>query len=329
MAASNPPARGLIDTHYHIVPPRYLERERKRIADVSAGLKGPFEWTPSRAIDEMNADGVETAVTSISAPGVWFDSGRDALELARICNEYAGQLASDHTGRFETFATLPLPNTEATLKEIDYAGRVLKTNGFCLMTSYDDKWLGDPSFVPVFEELDRRNAVVFVHPTAPACCTNFVPGSPTATMEFPFDTTRTISSLLLSGTTLRFPHISFIFSHCGGTFPMLMTRIARLNDRSTGRPGIVEREVQKMHYDVASVATQATVGALRQMVPVSQIVFGSDAPYWRPAKTVADLAALGLSKDELRAIERENAVPLLAKIRRDHRRGSAANLGSR
>jgi len=306
--------RNVIDTHYHIMPPRYVARARDRIADVSAGLKGPFEWTPSRGIGVMDEEGVETAVTSISAPGVWFGDASVAGDLARICNEFAGQLAGDYAGRFATFATLPLPDIDRTLKEIEYAVNVLKTHGFCVMTSYDDKWLGDASFAPVFEELNRHHAVVFVHPTAPERCTNFVPGIPSATMEFLFDTTRTISSLLLSGSTLRFPNIRFIFSHCGGTFPMLMPRVARLNDRSSGVPGIVEREVKKLFYDVASVAAPATVGALRHMAPVSQIVFGSDAPYFRPDKTIADLAALGFTDGEAKAIHRENGLALLARI---------------
>jgi predicted TIM-barrel fold metal-dependent hydrolase len=143
------------------------------------------------------------------------------LSLARKCNEYSAQLVSDYPGRFGFFAALPLPDMEGSLREITYALDTLKADGIGLMTNYGDKWPGDPAFAPAFEELNRRKTVVYFHPTAPNCCKNLVPHVPTAFTELPNDTTRAVTSLLYSGSLARFRDIPFIFSHAGGTIPML------------------------------------------------------------------------------------------------------------
>ena len=142
-------------------------------------------------------------------------------------NEYAAKLVADYPGRFGNFAMLPLTDAEGSLRELTYALDTLKADGIALMTSYGDKWLGDPLFLPVMEELNRRKALVYTHPTAANCCVNLVPTQPPVMIEFGTDTTRTIADIVFSGNARRFPDIRWIFSHAGGTMPFLIERFVR------------------------------------------------------------------------------------------------------
>ncbi len=203
----------------------------------------------------MDKAGVATAMLSVMQPGVWFGDDEQGRSLARRCNDYAAQLVKDHPGKFGMFATIPLPDTEGSLKEIEYGLDVLKAGGIALMTSYYDKYLGDPAFLPVFEELNRRKAVVYVHPNTPDCCKALVKGMPVGTIEYATDTTRTISSLIFgeAGTAFKCPDIRFIWSHSGGTLPFLTGRLIRLaRDRKDARmPDGPIPILKRYNYEIA------------------------------------------------------------------------------
>src|ERR1700724_3935146 len=216
-SAQAAPEKTRIDVHHHYVPPVQGEAMAKH------GGQAP-KWSLQSSLADMEKAGVTTAVLSLPPPGGWFGDVEEGRSLARACNEYGAQLRKDNPGRFGLFAAIPLPDTEGSLREIAYALDVLKGDGIGLYTSYDDKWPGDQAFVPVFEELNRRRAVVFIHPTAPSCCSHLMPGIAASTIEFLFDTSRAILSLLVSGTFSRFPDIRFIFCHAGGTMPVLAAR---------------------------------------------------------------------------------------------------------
>jgi predicted TIM-barrel fold metal-dependent hydrolase len=176
-AAASSTKPSLIDVHHHIVPPFYLSENRDRIIAAAGGRINPayLTWTPEQSLVAMDKHGVATAVLSLSVVAFWFGDPQAAARTARRVNEYAANLVRSHTGRFGLFAIIPLPDTEASLHEIEYAYSVLKADGIGLVTSYDDKWLGHPDYQPVFEELNRRKAVVFVHPTTPLCCRTLLP----------------------------------------------------------------------------------------------------------------------------------------------------------
>ena len=216
------------------------------------------DWTPARSIDDMDKNGVATAVTSVTTPGVWLGDNAQGRRIARECNEYAARLVRDYPGRFGAFAALPLPDVEGSLREAEYALDTLKADSICLLTSYGDKWLGDPAYAPVFEELNRRKAVVYTHPIAPNCCRNLVPDIADPVIEYGTDTTRTIASLLFSGAAARYRDVRFIFSHGGGTAPFLAERLARVpvarNDLGARVPNGVLYELKKFHYDTAQAA---------------------------------------------------------------------------
>jgi predicted TIM-barrel fold metal-dependent hydrolase len=244
---------------------------------------------------------------------------QQSRSLARRCNEYAAQLVRDDPGRFGFFAALPLPDTDGSLREIDHALSTLKADGIGLMTSYDDRWLGDAAFAPVFEELNRRNAVVYVHPTAPACCRSLMPYVPPNLTEFIQDTNRAITSLMFSGSLRRLSGIRFLFSHAGGTIPMLAGRIAEISSRQPELaalvPNGVEYELRRLHYEVANSATRPAIAALMSLIPIAQILFGSDYPVYPISMTAGGLSKVGLSGADLQAIERDNAMRLLPRLK--------------
>jgi predicted TIM-barrel fold metal-dependent hydrolase len=162
LSASDAAKSFRIDVHHHISPPAYIKETFK--------LQQPptLAWTPEKSLEDMDKAGVAVAITSITTPGVWLGDDAQGRHLARLCNDYAATLAADHPGRFGVFAALPLPDREGSLREIEYGLDVLKADGIALLTNYRDKWLGDPAFDPVMEELNRRKAIVYTHPEAPA-----------------------------------------------------------------------------------------------------------------------------------------------------------------
>ena len=224
----------------------------------------------------------------------------------------------DHPGRFGLFAAMPLPDVDASLKEIAYALDTLKADGIGLMTSYGDKWPGDPTFPPVFEELNRRKAVVYFHPTTPNCCGNLIPGVAPATIEWPVrHGTRDFEPASTAAALVRYPDIRFIFSHAGGALPALSGRIANFVDRDKNAakyaPHGAVAEFNKLYYDTANASAAPSMAALMAMTPASQIVFGSDYPYFSLEENVEGLAKISMTAAERQAINRGNVARLLPK----------------
>lgn len=308
-AAAGP--QGPIDVHHHLSPPTWVAALKR------AKLDSPpvNDWTPQRSLDDMDKAGVATAITSPTLPAAGFLGPADAAQIARESNEYARKLAQQYPGRFGAFAMLPMPHVDETLKEIEYALDVLKCDGVAFMTSYDGKFLGDKAFAPVMDELNRRKVTAYTHPNEPACCSNLATGVPSVIIEYGTDTTRTIASLIFSGTAQRCPDINFIFSHAGGTLPSLTERFTKqivsmppYKDRFTGQS--VMELIQRFHYDTAQTSNPIAMAGLTKMVPVSQIVFGTDYPYRTSLEHVQGLKAV-FGEADLRKIERENPMRLL------------------
>jgi predicted TIM-barrel fold metal-dependent hydrolase len=265
----------------------------------------------------MDRDGIATAMVSV--PSVWMggDLGATAT-LARELNEYVAQVAADHPGRFGLFACLPVPDVEASLREIEYAFDTLKADGVIMMTSYRDRWLGDAEFAPVLDELNRRKAIVYIHPCTPACCAGIPSAVGEAAIEFGTDTTRAIASVLFEGTVQRCRDIRFIFSHCGGSLTSLVGRfihLAEINPKLAAMvPDGVVGELVRMNYDIAQAAYPATLGGLMRLVPTSQILFGTDFPWRTGAQHSQGLIDCGVSPADIRAIERDNALKLIPRL---------------
>lgn len=272
-------------------------------------------WSPEADIEQMDQGGVQLAITSITTPGLWFGSHGPARRLARACNEYAAGLVSKYPKRFGMFVNLPLPDVEGSLKEIAYGLDVLKADGVVVFTSYGDKWLGDAAFDPVFEELNRRKAVVYTHPTTCTCCSNLLEGIPDSVIEYQTDTTRALAQVVFGGTQARFPEAKLIWSHGGGTMPFLIDRfmkLARAPQYKDKFPGGFLPAAQKFYYDIAQVANKPALSALKAVAPVSQLLFGTDWPWLSAEHHAKGLKESGVfNADELRAVDCENARRLL------------------
>jgi 6-methylsalicylate decarboxylase len=278
-----------IDTHHHIFPAAYLAAAKRlgRLSDVVSSRPSLVDWTPAQSLEAMDRHGVRTAIASISTPGVWWGDDGEARALARACNAEAA-----------------------------YALDVLGATGVVLMTNYGDRWPGDPAFVPFFDDLARRKATVFFHPTVSDCCRGILPDVSPSMIEYPFDSTRAIVSLLCSGTFSRCPEIAWIFSHGGGALPMVADRIVR----QTARPPFAERiprggayELGRLHFDVAAATSPPALAALLKFAKRENILLGTDFPFNAMETAMDGLAAAGLDTATLAAIEGGNARTLLRR----------------
>jgi predicted TIM-barrel fold metal-dependent hydrolase len=320
------PARAagkLIDTHHHFYPPAYQKawsdwEDQRKIPHFATQMA----WTIESDLETMDKNGVTTSILSAaSTPGVWFDAGAEkAHDMARLCCDYAADMMRSHPGRYGLFAPLSMLDADLTLKEIEYAFDTLKADGVNLQTNYGDKWLGDATYKPILEELNRRKAVVYVHPLVASCCARLSVGAFPAVIEVPHDTTRTVVSLLLSGTFAKLRDIKWLFSHAGGTVPMLAGRIEAFYDqRARGAnndgfaPDGIETELRRLYYDTANATHPASMAALTKLVPASQITFGTDYPYF-PLSQIENLRKLGLPAADLDAITSGNAARLLPRL---------------
>jgi 6-methylsalicylate decarboxylase len=301
-----------IDVHHHIVPPAQRKMNIERV-----GGKGGPAWSPQMSLEDMDKGGVAYSITSVLNPGPWYGKIEESSrQLARECNDYAAKLRSDHPNRFGVFAAIAPVDVEGSLKEIEYAYDTLKAEGIALWTSYDGKYLGDPTFVPVLEELNRRGAAVYVHPTNSACCVSVVNGVPPSAIEYATDTTRTVASLLFEkpGSAFKFPNIRWIWSHSGGTIPFLTSRFVRLAWERKMKEDVVA-VLQKHYYEVAQGNTPGQLAALMKMVSISQVMFGSDYPF-RDAKEAADgVIAYKFSAADMLAIDNGNALKMFPNIK--------------
>lgn len=303
-----------IDVHHHVVPPTWLD------AMNLIGRSNPplLNWSVQKTIESMDKGAVQTAILSPTAPQVIPLGKQAAVRIAREANEYGKRLMADHPGRFGVFATLPLPHIDESLKEIAYAFDTLNVDGIGMMTNYGDKWLGYSYFDPIWDELNRRKVTVYTHPTDANCCVNLVQGEPPSAIEWGTDTTRTIVSLIFSGSSQKYRDVNWIFSHGGGALTAFAERflVQMVSGPYRGKftREQVQGELNRFYYDTAQVTMAGTLAALAKLVPVSQIVYGTDFPYRTAADHSKGVAALFSGKD-LEKVDRENALRLLPRLR--------------
>jgi predicted TIM-barrel fold metal-dependent hydrolase len=334
LAQAPPPGPRLIDIHRHFVSPAYLKALNAKTGHKVDGFTnffplGPWNnYSPARDIETMDKQGIATSLVSTTSPGTWFGNRDETRGLVREMNEYGAKMATDYKGRFGLFALLPMPSVDDCLKEIEFAFDTLKADGVGLLTSYGNKWLGDPAFQPIFDELNRRKAVVYTHPIDAPCCQDIaLPGVTPTTLEFPTDTTRAILSLIASAPNTpspasRYSEIRFIFSHGGGTLPAIIGRVGVGGPDDLGdilskpaAPNSRLFHLRRFYYDTAMATNPVQMQALKTIAGTSQILFGTDYPFGGDAvKHRQGLEKSGLSPDELRGIFRENAAKMFTRF---------------
>lgn len=315
--ASKPPHR--IDVHHHILPPKYVSVARDRLLSFAPNYASVLDWTPAQSIEQMDRFGIRTAMTSLSNPGTWFGNAEEARSLARMSNEYAAQMVRDYPSRFGLLASLSLPDVEGSLAEIAYAYDVLKADGIAMLTSYGTKWPGDEAFIPVFEELNRRGATVYFHPTSADCCSALIKDVPAPAVEYMFDTTRAITSLLFSGALSRWRNINFIFSHAGGATAPIVERIIRLatidKNLAARMPDGPAADLKRLYFDTATSTGSENLGAIMKLSGPEKILLGTDYPFLPVAATLPGLAKMGFDERTLQRIEVDNALQLFPRLR--------------
>jgi len=315
-SASNPGGRNprRIDVHHHY--------------DLPGGRGVLGSWTPTKAIEEMDKHGIETSIISRTS-GETEEGGDKGRAFARRSNEFAAKVVSDNQKRFGFFANIPYSDPEGAMKELEYAYETLKADGVSLLSSIGDKWPGDPAFDRVFEELNRRKAILFLHPLTSKCCRNLIPGGE-GSVERDFDTTRAVTNLLYSGTLSRLPDIRYIINHSGADVPVMAGRIKdRVPGFSTfggkqlsnheGKtdkiPKGVFYELTKLYYECAHAAYPAAMAALTAFAPPSQYLFGTDWPAEPMESTLDQLPKTKLSPATLQALNRGNAERLFPRFK--------------
>lgn len=310
--------RGRIDVHHHFLPPFQPGQVARN-------------WTPQASLDVMGKFGTESAIVSLTttqAADMLYDGTEKGRAFARRSNEFAAKMVSDHPRQFGFFAALPMMEPDASLKEIEYAFDTLKCEGVSLFSTTGTKWPGDPLFEPVFTELNRRKSAIFFHPSVANCCRNLVPGVNDAVLEFDFDTTRAITSMLYNGTLSRNPDIKVIVNHFGAAVPVLAGRIqdrvpgAGSNTPNVKQVGVNEKvpkgvfyEMGKLYYECAHGTYPAPVAATMKIAPASQYLFGSDYPLEAYETTVKPIPDLKLPADVLAAMDRGNAERLFPRFK--------------
>jgi 6-methylsalicylate decarboxylase len=257
-----------IDVHHHVVPPQY--------ADNSMPIKIPDTQSQLQSMDNWR---IQTAITSLT-PRVVLKNLHRLREVARACNEFQARMVREHPSRFGAFALLPLPDVDGALEEISYALDVLRLDGVGLFSSVNDRYLGDPLFDPVFDELNRRKAVVFIHPTHCEAPEHTQLHAPPFVVEYVFDTTRAVVNLIFSGTLRRCPNIRFIVAHGGGAVPFLAQRISMLEGHRHAK-GVADviPTLRSLYYEIASTTAGYALRSLQELADPTHILWGSDLPF--------------------------------------------------
>ena len=269
-----------IDVHAHHVPEGYRAALVEHGHGQPDGFRQIPEWSADEHVAAMDRLGIAVSLLSISSPGVHLGDGAATVDLAREVNEAGRRAVVDHPGRFGLLASLPLPDVDAAIAEIVHCGEHLEVAGFAVLTNIGGTYLGDAAFRPVFRELDRRGARLFIHPTSPPCWERTSFGRPRPMVEFFFDTTRAVVDLVLNGTIAEHPGIEFLVPHAGATLPLVADRVAVFAGLLDVPPAVdVQRDLARVHFDLAGFPVPRQLDALLSLTTADHLHYGSDYPF--------------------------------------------------
>ena len=309
-----------IDVHHHVLP-QFFRDAQSAGGYPSTAYRAFPDWTPETSLALMDRLDIRTAVLSFSAPGIYFGDAAVTRDLARRCNDYLAECVARYPGRFGGFASLPLPDVDAALREAARALDELQLDGIVHLTQTANRYAGCPEYQPVYEELNRRRAVVFIHPT-------YAPKSaeegyvvPRPVVDYPGESTRAVTNLVFTGTLERNRDIRFVISHAGGMLPFIAHRIAIFDDLTPHRknyPEGVMPYLRRLYYDTALSGDPVVLDTLLRLVGPSQILFGTDYPYVPDAtaerETRVTDAYPGFDAAARARVERENAWGLFPRL---------------
>lgn len=314
---------GKIDLHVHYLPPSYVKALLEHEGEKPDGFQTP-DWNPQQHLAFNKRLGIEVSMISLSSPHIYFGDAVAAKKLAREVNDYGARLTEQYPGKFGLLATLPLPNVDDSIAEINYALDELHADGFTLPTNTRGNYLGMPEMDPVFAALDERRAVVVLHPNQPGSVPQHVnKGLPIPAMEFLFDTTRTVVNMIINGTFKRYRNIKIVIPHAGAFLPLLVDRLdpffkaIPVGERKIRTD--VYAELRRLYYDVAGFCVPRQLDTLLQIADPRHLLYGSDYPY---TPTVGCMSLAGMLNDtnlltekQRQAIFYDNARALFPRLR--------------
>ncbi|TWS24787.1 amidohydrolase family protein [Tsukamurella sputi] len=309
--------RNRIDVHTHLVPPFWGAALAEHGGDPS-GWTLPA-WSEDAHLSFMDDNDIATSVVSLTAPSVVGWRGTERRDMARRVNEYAADLVRRRPDRFGAFATVPLPDVDGAVAEVECALTELAADGVVLLSNYEGVYLGDPVFTPLWEALDRHRAVVFIHPAHPQL--PLLPDVPGPLVDYPFDTTRNAVHMVLHGITDRYPNVRIVLSHAGGFVPYAALRFCELQaalDPEGRSSGELLAAFRTFYWDTALSSGRYAFAALREFADPSRILYGSDFPYAPPEVGTRFTRILdeesGLDPDAATAIDRGNALRIFDRL---------------
>jgi predicted TIM-barrel fold metal-dependent hydrolase len=309
-----------VDVHHHILPD-FFWRETNESDNPVGGISPP-PWSKEMMLSFMDEAGIDVAITSISTPGVHMGDDGRARSLARRVNEFAAGLIQEHPGRLGAFACLPLPDVDGALEELRYALDELKLDGALVFSNARGIYLGDERFVPLLDELERRQAVVFVHPTMSPDPTAHKLGLPDSLIDFTADTTRAVAQMHYRNRFARTPNVKYFFAHAGGTIPYLAGRF-RIVDEMNVIPGSEVRGTaaeafRRLYWDTALAWRDPVLEMLRVTVGLDRVLFGTDHPYIRRDLAIGGVGDLRrtrvLDEGTYKAVLGGNALQLFPRL---------------
>ena len=314
--------RALVDFHAHFLTERFVREAQAAGVAHPDGMPGWPDWSIADHEQLMVETGVRRALLSISSPGVYFGDQDAAVSLSRHVNEYAAAVSREKPSKFGFFASLPLPDVEAATDEAAYAIDTLGAAGVVLLTNTAGRYLGDPALNSLWDLLDRRQAVAFVHPTSPPNAAAIKLDLPRPMLEFMFETTRTVTDVMVAGVVDRYPGVRFVIPHCGAALPILADRIELIRgmlSASMGRPAgpsSTREQLRQFWFDLAGTPLPAQAAAITAAVGSDRILYGSDC-CWTPAPMVVnqvsalDAGASAVLGSDWRELTTANAERLL------------------
>jgi predicted TIM-barrel fold metal-dependent hydrolase len=319
------PAYRYVDVHAHFITDKYRKAALAAGHNRPDGMPAIPEWNIQETLGVMDRMNIQTAILSVSSPGIHFGDNLAARRLARTVNEEGAGFVRDHPGRFGLFASLPLPDMSGALEELAFAMDHLKAEGIVLETNFHGIYLGDDRLETLFSELDKRHAVVFIHPTSASCpcCQTLSLGYPRPMLEFMFETTRSVTNLILSGVTIRYPNVKIIVPHAGAALPVLADRVAGLMPilglKNTFHEEDLFAQLKRLYYDLAGTPLPRLLPALLTFANPDQIMYGSDYPFSSEKLVhtlIRKLENSNLGDSQLKSFMRDNALRLFPGLRR-------------
>lgn len=310
----------IIDVHTH---PLFSDYVREMDSRETGGMTLPA-WSAAQHLDVMDQHGIGTGILSLPSLTAALEGGQGRT-VARQLNEELATLVARHSGRFGAFAVVPMDDMDAANTEMAYALDELKLDGVAAVPQHRGVYLGDKVYDPWFEEMDRRGVTLFVHPGAPEYFDPATSQFNVSVLEFMFETTRMITSMVMSGAKDRFGRVAIIAPHGGGTIPYLAHRITIISQMPWAyRDGPQQTMAQtaaalgSFYFDLTAATSPAQLDAIRRLVPAERLLMGFDYPLMPDATIAPALRALetydGFSDQDRQLISHDNAFRLFPRL---------------